>query len=212
MKRATLFCLAAAALLGAGPTAQASQIDWSYQFQSGGHELNFITTGKAFGVVILPGTGGANDLHTGPDDVTKASTQVLAFSTATAAHPQTVSDLPFAINLKLTDQASGLSEYVSFGGSLKGNLWNNGSTLSPTFFGPLTKTADIDQRLFTVTFDSFTPPAGFNAPGQFVFDVKVHHNPEPSTLVLAGLGAPLFSLALRRRRLRRGQGSGARGQ
>jgi hypothetical protein len=30
--------------------------------------------------------------------------------------------------------------------------------------------------------------------------VKVQHNPEPSSLVLAGIGMPLFGLILRRRR------------
>jgi hypothetical protein len=208
MKRAALFCLAAACLFGAGPTAQASTIpvdtfDWGYHFEPGGHALNFIHTGHAWGVVILPGTGGSDDMHTAPGVSTSISTKVWAYSTATAAHPQTVSGLPFAVNIKLTDQASGLSEYVSFGGTLAGNLWDKGSTLSPTFFGPLSKSVDIDHHLYTVTFDSFKTPTGFDHPGAFVFNVKVNHNPEPSTLVLAGIGAPLFGLALRRRRAKK---------
>lgn len=210
MNRATTLCLAAACLFGADSAVQASQIvpepatfpsiSWGYKFESSGHRLNFITTGNAFGIIGLPGNGGNNGMHTAATETVDISTKIWSFSTATAAHPQSVSDLPFAINLKLTDKSSGLSEYVSFGGALNGNLWNNGSTLSPTFFGPLSKSVDINHHLFTVTFESFTPPAGLGHPGQFVFDVNVQHNPEPSTLVLAGIGAPLFGLYLRRRR------------
>lgn len=212
MNRATALCLAAACLLAADSAVRASQIvpeppvpisySWGYKFVSSGHRLNFITSGNAFGIIGLPGSGGNNDMHTAATDTTDISTRIWSFSTATAAHPQSVSDLPFAINLKLTDKSSGLSEYVSFGGALDGNLWNNGSTLSPTFFGPLSKSVDINHRSFTVTFESFTPPTGFGHSGEFVFDVNVQHNPEPSTLVLAGIGAPLFSLYLRRRRRR----------
>jgi hypothetical protein len=210
MNRATALCLAAACLFGADSAVRASQIvpmppvpisyGWGYKFVSSGHRLNFITSGNAFGIIGLPGNGGNSDMHTAATDTTDISTKIWSFSTATAAHPQTVSDLPFAINIKLTDKASGLSEYVSFGGALNGNFWNNGSTLSPTFFGPLSKSVDINHHLFTVSFESFTPPAGLGHPGEFVFDVSVHHNPEPSTLVLAGIGAPLFGLILRRRR------------
>jgi len=209
MNRASALCLTAACLFGTDFAVRASQIvpqppvpasyGWGYQFKSAGHELNFVTSGKAFGVIILPGTGGSDNMNSLAGVASAVSTKVYGYSTASAAHPQSVSDLPFAVNLKLTDTPSGLSEYVSFGGALNGNLWNNGSTLSPTFSGPLSKTLDIDHHLFTVTFASFTPPAGLDHPGQFVFDVKVNHNPEPSTLVLAGIGAPLFGLVLRRR-------------
>lgn len=210
MNRATALCLAATCLFGANSAVRASQItplppvpvgfNWGYQFKSAGHELNFVTSGKAFGAIILPGTGGSDAMNTASGVSNTISTPVYGFSTATAAQPQAVSDLPFAINIKLTDKASGLSEYVSFGGALNGNLWSNGSTLTPTFNGPLSKSVDIAHHLFTVTFNSFTPPTGFDHPGQFSFDVKVNHNPEPSTLVLAGIGAPLFGFALRRRR------------
>ncbi len=209
MNRATTLCLAAAGLLAADSAVRASQIvpmpaervgiDWGYHFEPSGHRLNFITSGNAFGIIGLPGTGGNNDMHTVSGATTDISTRIWSVSSATAAHPQTVSDLPFAINIRLTDKASDLSEYVSFGGALNGKLWNNGSTLRPTFFGPLSKSVDIDHHLFTVSFESFTPPAGPGHPGKFVFDVKVNHNPEPSTLVLAGIGAPLFGLLLRRR-------------
>jgi hypothetical protein len=205
MKRTAVLCLAAACFLGANPTARgdaipSSEFSWGYHFEPAGHPIHLITNNNAVGIIGLPGHGGSNDMHTASKALVDISTKVWAFSTATANHPQTVSNLPFAINLKLTDHASGLSEYVSFSGTLKGNLWKNGSTLSPTFTSPLTEQVNIDHHLYTVAFEKFTPPAGLGHPGQFVFDVKVQHNPEPSSLVLAGIGMPLFGLILRRRR------------
>jgi hypothetical protein len=50
-----------------------------------------------------------------------------------------------------------------------------------------------------VSFAGFTPPQGADQPGKFVFDVTVRHNPEPSALVLAGMGMPFFGMVLRRR-------------
>ncbi len=205
MKRAAVLCLAAACFLWAGSAARAdaissSEYNWGYHFEPDGHPIHIITNNNALGVVALPGNGGSDDMHSASKVPVDISTKVWAISTATASHPQTVTDLPFAINLKLTDHASGLSEYVSFSGALNGNLWNNGSTLSPTFTSPLTATVDIDHHLYTVAFERFVAPTGIDNPGRFVFDVTVQHNPEPSSLVLAGIGMPLFGLIVRRRR------------
>jgi hypothetical protein len=202
MNRAAAFCLAAACFLSAGAAARASQISWSYHFVSDGHPVNFVHSNKAFGIVGLPGNG-SGSLHTNAGATTDISTKIWSFSTASASHPQSVVNLPFAVNLKITDNASGVSAYVSFSGALNGNIWNHGSTLHPTFSSPRTESVDINHHLFTVSFESFTPPEGAGHPGKFTFDVKAQHNPEPSTLVLAALGVPFFGLTLRRRYRRR---------
>ena len=201
MKRAATLCLAAACFLSAG-AAQASNISWSYHFVSSGHNTHFITNHHAFGFVNLPGNGSGH-LSTAEGATTDISTRIRSFSTASASNPQTV-NIPFAIDLKITDKASGLSEFVSFAGTLNGNIWNNGSTLQAHFSSPLTASLDIDHHVFTVSFESFKAPGGAGHPGNFTFDVKTSHNPEPSSLVLAALGVPFFGLTLRHRRRRVG--------
>lgn len=202
MNRAAVLCLAAACFLSAGPAARASNINWSYHFVPDGHSVNFIHSNNAFGIVGLPGSGSGSH-SSAPDSTTTISTKIWSFSTASASNPQAV-NLPFAINLKITDHASGVSAYVSFSGALSGNIWKNGSSLNPTFSSPLTQAVDIDHHLYTITFKSFTPPEGTgHATGSFTFDVKVQHNPEPSTLVLAAIGVPFVGLRLRRRYRRR---------
>ncbi|HEY7311787.1 MAG TPA: PEP-CTERM sorting domain-containing protein [Gemmataceae bacterium] len=206
MNRAAAFCLAAACLLSAGPATQASNISssefsWGYRFEPSGHGTHIITNHNAVGFVSIPDSGHNNHMHTAAGATTDISTRIWAASTASASNPQTV-DVPFTINLRLSDHASGLSGFVTFSGELEGKIWKGGSTLSPTFTSPLTQTVDIDHHLYTVKFESFTAPHGLDHPGKFVFDVSVQHNPEPSSLLLAGIGAPFFGLALRRRRRR----------
>jgi hypothetical protein len=202
MNRAAALCLAAACFLSAGSAARASEISWSYQFVSDGHSVNFIHGNHAFGLVGLPGNG-SGSRNTTAGATTDISTKIWSFSTASVSHPQSVVNLPFAINLKITDRASGVSAYVSFSGALNGNIWNHGSTLRPTFFGPRTESVDINHHLFTVSYESFAPPKGAGHPGKFTFDVKAQHNPEPSTFVLAAIGVPFFGLTLHRHYRRR---------
>lgn len=161
-----------------------------------GHGTHIITNHSAVGFVSIPDRGHNNHMHTAAGVTTDISTPVWAASTA--SNPQTV-DVPFTINLRLSDHSSGLSGFVTFSGDLEGTIWKGGSSLSPQFVSK-TETVDIDYHVYTVTFESFTAPQGLDHPGKFVFDVSVQHNPEPSSLLLAGIGAPFFGLVLRRRR------------
>jgi hypothetical protein len=200
MNRTAAFCLAAACLLSAGSAARASTISssefsWGYRFVPSGHDTYLIASNHAVGIVSLADLGHNDHMLTASGVTADIHTGVWAFSTASASNAQKV-DVPFTLNLRLTDHASGLSGYVTFSGDLRGNLWKGGST----FTSPLTLPVDINHHDYTVTFESFTAPQGLGHPGQFVFDVSVHHNPEPSTLVLAGIGAPFLGLTLRSRR------------
>jgi hypothetical protein len=205
MNRKTALCLAAICWLATSSALHAdsistSEFSWGYHFEPDGSRKNTIANHGATGFVDLPGSGGTATLQTATGVPTQISTPIFASSNAKATDPQTVNSLPFSVNVRLTDWPSGIREFVSFGGVLNGNLWNNGSTLTPTFFSPLSQTVNIDHHLYTVRFAGYTPPSLNGQPGKFVFDVTVRHNPEPASLVLAGIGAPLFGLILRRRR------------
>ena len=203
MNRTAAFCLAAACFLLVGSaqasTISSSEISWGYRFMPSGQDTHLIASNHAIGIVSFSGLGHNNHMHTTAGATADISTRLSAFSTASANHPQTV-DVPFTLKLRLSDHASGMSGYVTFSGDLKGDIWKHGSSLTPTFTSPLTQTVNIGHHDYTVTFESFTAPKGHGHPGRFVFDVSVQHNPEPSSLVLAGIGVPFFGLALRRRR------------
>lgn len=202
MNRAAVLGLMAVCFLGTGP-ARASQIDssnvnWGYHF-SASPTLSPIN-GANRGVIFLTGSGASSHMQSAPNAATPISTSVWTLSNASSGSAQQVSGAPFALVLNIRDQASGITGAVTFTGNLNGTIWNSGSTLQPTFNSPTTESLHLGHEIYDITFKSFTPPSGNGKPGQFTFTVSAHHNPEPSSLVLAAIGAPLFSLALRRRR------------
>jgi hypothetical protein len=199
MKRAAVLCLAAACFLAGQSTAQASpiNIDWSYRISA---TPMFMGTGG--GVLYMPGSTGTTNMSTAAFAPTEVGTNFWTLSRATQANPDSLKDAPFALVLHIDDKASGISGAVTFSGVLNGNIWATGSSLQSTLTSSPTQQLWLGHHIYDVSFASFKPPAGngLGNYGRFAFDVSVHHNPEPSSLVLAGIGAPLFGVVLRRRR------------
>jgi hypothetical protein len=206
MDRKCLFVLAAGCVLLAGPAAHADQISssnefsWSYKFAPGPNPMHTYLQGGNFTSVLVPGDLQTTNMLTTSGSPTHISSSVWTDSQATPSAPQRVHDLPFTLRLKLTDNASGDSRWITFRGWLNGNVWDGGSTLSPTIRGSLIRTVDINHHLYTVQLTSFSSPTGNLQPGFFHFNVTVAHNPEPSSLVLAGIGVPLLGGVTWRRR------------
>jgi hypothetical protein len=204
MKRAAVFCLAAACFLWAGVAAQASEINsdtitWGSSITAS-PRLNWVG-GPGNGVLFMPGTGFSVN-QSAPFTSTDLSTKLFAFSSASIGNPQQVKDAPFSLVMNVTDLKSGISGAVTFTGTLDGKIWSSGSTLTATFNSAMDQQLHLGHDIYNVAFESFVPPSG-NGPnefGSFVFDVSVHHNPEPSSLVLAAIGVPLFGMIRRRRR------------
>ncbi len=203
MNRRMILGLTVVGLLTAGSAVRADTLTtdyhWGYRFVSDNSPYQVITNHNAVGVISLPENGSYTAMKSAAGYTTQISTPIYSWSTALAKNSQTVNSVPFAVNLKLINASAHLGEYVSFGGVLNGNIWNKGSTISPTFLSPLTQTINIDHLLYTVSFAGFSAPQGEGHPGSVRFNVTVHHNPEPSSLVLAGIGVPLFGYILRRR-------------
>jgi len=122
----------------------------------------------------------------------------------------------YSLKLKLTDKASGKSEDFSFSGSLTGTIsFKDGagsSNVDNTFNDPVTVTKVIGANEYTVTIGPYTPPP---APGGNPSAISAHvdvtpyngeeppnETPEPTSLVLAGLGiAGLGARAWKKRKL-----------
>jgi len=208
MHRPCTAVLAAVCLLASGSAVRADQLSptstysWGYQFQQGPDPVHTYLRANipSFTTIMIPGVGSNSSMNSASGVPTTISTKVWTASTASVYYPQKVDDMPFEIKLRITDNSSGDSRGFIFRGFMNGDVWNHGSTLTPTFVGSLVRTVDLNHHIYTVTFNSFTSPGGNFNPGQFNFTVTVAHNPEPSTLILAGIGVPLLGLTLRRRR------------
>ncbi len=207
MKRAAVLCLAAACFLWAGSPAHAGLITsgesttptfWSYKF-SLNPQATWIGNENHGGAIFMP-SGYEQAKITAPGISSDISSKILSWTNATASDPLVVSNKPFTIDLKIRDESGATHDFI-FKGTLNGDLWKGGSTLTPTFSTPLTESYLVGDFTYQVSFKSFKSDwsNGEFRVSSFNFSVD-HHNPEPSSLVLAGIGAPLFGMVLRRRR------------
>jgi hypothetical protein len=109
--------------------------------------------------------------------------------------------------------AEGAPTTLTVGGNLSGSLSAFGSTLTNSFSsGPLAtpQALTIDGTTVFVMLDPYTPPGTPTSPATPTFDFGIglsfnsgffHPAPEPGTMVLMGIGAGLFALVPRLRRV-----------
>jgi hypothetical protein len=154
--------------------------------------------------------GENNVLAFGNSDIVLAG--LTTTSTASPTNPATFTNRFWAVDLEITDYTSGDSYNFLFGGQLNGQLSNASSTFTNTFIGLTSESATIGNNVFTVTLTTFSPPGPPTASntgsiGAYVSVVQKAGGtiqgdtaPEPSTLVLAGLGLAGFAVARWRRR------------
>jgi hypothetical protein len=161
-----------------------------------------------------PGTGsvaftGASGAPTGPSAIVVA--QLKNMSTSTNVD-NLVTGGGYQIDVSLTDTASGQSATLTFLGKLTGTLSSGGTNLSNAFLSG-TEKVTLGGNLYAVTLDHYLPPGPAGTlPGAIGATVTINGqspggnptpssiNPEPSSLLLCGLGAVGCALARWKRR------------
>ncbi|HEV3236997.1 MAG TPA: PEP-CTERM sorting domain-containing protein [Gemmataceae bacterium] len=141
-----------------------------------------------------------------------AGTQLQVFSSAPAGTLDHFSNRPYTESLTLTDEASHQSGILAFTGLFNGTLTPSQANITNTFTGKTTQTLLLGGHLYTVHLDQYIPPSP-TTPGAFGADITVttnsggggsggggsggggHHAPEPSSLILAGLGITSVGMA-----------------
>lgn len=191
-----------AALLGTiamlyAPAAQAGPI-WSLDWQ--------------FGTNAVISNTGRSVIHFAPANVTSSTLNATATiarltetSSALAAHPDPITNQNYGVYLKLTDLASHQTRMLWFSGSLSGSLSRTSSNLTNRFFTPTTySNIHLGHDMYTVFFGPLILP---NASNHFQGSLEVYVKdppvaPEPSALVLGGLGLVMTGLGAWHRRRR----------
>jgi hypothetical protein len=208
MKRSILLFTSAIALLVAlGGSARADLIAWTYNWD---RDPVSIPADSGTGGISL--TNEVAKAATGNSDV--VATNLRVFSTAPATAPDTlVNGGGYTLSLTLTDSASGAASTMTFTGKLSGTFSSANANIINTFTSPTTETVVLGGNTYNVTVGPYSPPGpptasnagsisahvavvpGDNGGGGGIQDV-----PEPSTMLLAGLGLSFLGGAAWRKR------------
>jgi hypothetical protein len=180
------------------PPARAEQITWGYNWSESPRSVAAVGAG-AGGINFT--TAVNNNPVTGSSDVVAAN--MTTFSAATTAAPDRFTGQTYNLKLIITDLASGKTGLFTFTGRLFGSLTASSASVTSTFASPLIETERIGNNVYTVTIGPFAGPGAPNSGnsgsiGAHV-EVRPEQAPEPSALILAGLGT-LGVLYRRRRR------------
>lgn len=191
--------------LWSGGAARAELIQWTYDWSRTPSKV-FSDSGQSW--VSLTDESPKSAVGNSATVATNLDT----FSTAPRTNPDTFTDKQYALNLHIVDQASGQGGTLHFAGRLDGTLSADHANITNTFLGQTTLQLVLGSNLYTVMLNSYAPPG---PPGAFnhgaisataqvtVAPVTVATLPEPTSLVLASLGAAGLGLTARRRRRRR---------
>jgi hypothetical protein len=190
----------ATALWASAGTARAEP-QWGFQWEPGSQVFKTGTGGVTL-TAELPGTGQGNQ-------------EILLTHISTFASPltagETLNNARYTFTLTLTDLASGKSAKATFSGILTGTFNNTTASIANAFIGPTEAKFRLGQNQYLVTIGPYLAPGAptsgkIGSIGAYVEmkPLSAQNLPEPSTLVLAGLGAPLLALRRWRRRVAAG--------
>jgi hypothetical protein len=215
MKRLLQRGAALALLVLAVRPAGADPISWGFDWNNGPVKV-YVRPPKnpldKVGYVSLS----SESFKTAFDNSDLAATNLQTFSTAPATKPDTFA--PFVslknpgtgyyfLTIDLSDLTGlpGHTGSLTFFGKLDGSISAGNSNLTNQFIGPTTQSLLLGNDYFIVSLTSFSPPEppSPDVPGGKVGSIGAHVDvldahralPEPTTLLLAGLGAGLAGLA-----------------
>jgi hypothetical protein len=217
MKRSTLlFTSAVALVLSLGGSLRADFIAWTYSWSRDPISV----------AADSPGTGGVSLTQEATPKNAVGSSDIVAtnlriFSSATADNPDKLNvGGSYTLSLTLTDSASGQAGTLTFTGKLSGTFSAANSNITNVFNSPTTQMIVLGGNNYSVTIGPYSPPgppsasnagsiaahvdvvAGTGGGGTGGGGGGIQDVPEPSTMLLAGLGLSLVGgVAWRKRRL-----------
>jgi hypothetical protein len=204
---------AVAVLLLIGTSVHASQlppqkISWTYNWSPAAPALKADGSGGAAGITF---TNEPTRAATGSSDI--VATNLRVFSAATADSPDKISGSNgnYTLSLTLTANVDGTPETrtLTFHGTLAGTFSSESANVTNQFTGTTSQAVTFGKDStvrFTVQMIAYTPPgppqqanAGSLAAHVTIENVQPNNVPEPSALVLSGMGLTFLGGAAVRR-------------
>ena len=193
-----------AVLLLTGTAARADLVHWSYSWS---RSPNDVLSDNGASKIALTDEGVQHVI--GNSDI--VATNLHTYSTTSDSTPDKFTNKAFTLTLHLTDQASSTSGSVDLTGVFNGTLSAHGANITMKSTGVTTQSLILGNYKYTVSLNSFTPPGppsasnagSIGAHVSVTIELLGQGLPEPSSLILAGLGVALLGLARNRRRWQR---------
>jgi len=185
-----LAALAVALCLFGTGQARADFTPWNYNWTPSVSVLQSDTPGQAS--ILFSNEPGGSALGT----TSIVAANMKTSSSADPSAPGTFTNAPYSLSLAILDQASGKAGNLTFSGTLNGAVSSGSAILLNTYTSPETGSVQIGGHVYTVKIGPFAPPgppsANISGSVSALATVTVADAPEPSTLMLAGMGVSLF--------------------
>ncbi|MFO0881190.1 MAG: PEP-CTERM sorting domain-containing protein [Gemmataceae bacterium] len=218
MKRLLTLTLAALALLAGADRAQAtpippSAVQWTYNFTPGAPAV--VADTNAASTVTF--TNEPTKAAVGSSDI--VATNLRVFSAASAGSPDALTasgNYSLTLVLSTVENSTPYSASMTFTGKLSGTFSAESANVSNVFGPNSTQAVTLGSYTFTVSMVAYTPPgppdqvnAGSISAHVNVSSVTPASVPEPSTMLLSGLGLSFLGGAAWRKRRQAAQQTAA---
>jgi len=188
--RKRLVAAAIALCLFTAGQARADLPQWQYDWTSSVSEIPSDVPGQA--KILLSNEPGGT--ATGNSFI--VATNIKTVSSSDPSTPGTFTATPYSLTLAILDKASGKVGGLNFSGQFDGTVSSGSAIIMNTFTSPETQSKQIGDHVYTVKIGPFAPPgppsANISGSISALASVTVADAPEPSTLMLSGLGLSLF--------------------
>jgi hypothetical protein len=207
-----LIGFAIASLLLASSSARADLVAWSYNWTP---SVSAVLADNAAGGGKITLTNEPAGSAVGDSDI--VATNLKSVSTASPNAPDTFTNKTYSLALTLTDIASHQSGTLTFQGAFNGSISSASANVTNSAIGATAGSLVLGGNSYSVSINSYVPPppptatnSGSIGATALVTVSQVSRTPEPSTMVMAGLGLSFLGLlGWKKRREGRNQGVGA---